>query len=231
MSDTSITGKFKKVKMKLFYNWETVVHSISMKVLLINGSPRKNGCTNAALEEVAKALKKNDVESEIFWIGNKAIQGCTACLACKKGKCPYDDGVDKVVELAKNCDGFVFGTPVYFAGANGSMHAFMDRLFFAYKEIFKGKPAACVVSARRAGTTAALDNLNKYPLFNQMPIVSANYWNAVHGSTPEQVAQDIEGLQTMRILGDNMAWMLKVIKKAGIPFPKSEDKIYTNFIR
>jgi len=202
-----------------------------MKVLLINGSPREKGCTNRALEEISTTLQKNGIETETFWIGKDAMQGCTACLACKKGKCPFDGGVNKIAEIADTIDGFIFGSPVYFAGANGSMHSFLDRLFFAYKDKLRGKPCACVVSARRAGTTATLDNLNKYPLFNQMPIVSSNYWNAVHGSTPEQVEQDLEGLQTMRIIGENMSWMLKVIEKAGIPFPKSDDKIYTNFIR
>jgi len=203
-----------------------------MKVLLVNGSPRERGCTNRALEEVAGELGKHGIKTEIFWIGQKAIQGCTACLVCKKtGRCPYDDGVNAFMEKCKMADGFIFGSPVYFAGANGSLLAFMDRLFFAYKDILRGKPAACVVAARRAGTTAAVDNLNKYFLFNQMPIVSTNYWNAVHGSSAADVEKDIEGLQTMRMLGTNMAWMLKVIEKAGISFPENDKKIYTNFIR
>jgi len=202
-----------------------------MKVLLVNGSPKKNGCTNRALEEIASELKKNGIDSEIFWVGAKAIQGCTGCLACKKGKCPYDDGVNAFVEKAKTANGFIFGSPVYFASIAGDLKSFMDRLFFAYKDIFKGKPSAGIVVARRAGTTATLDILNKYFLFNQMPIVTSNYWNAVHGNTPEQVEQDIEGLQTMRTLGANMAWMIKVIDKAEIPFPESDKKIYTNFIR
>ena len=203
-----------------------------MKVLLVNGSPRENGCTRTALDEIAGELNKNGIDTEIFWVGAKAIQGCTACLACKKtGKCPYNDGVNTFMEKAKTADGFIFGSPVYFASVAGGMKSFMDRLFFAYKDVFKGKPAAGIVSARRAGTTVALDELNKYFLFNQMPIVTSNYWNAVHGNTPEQVGQDTEGLQTMRILGNNMAWMLKVIEKAGIPFPEADKKIYTNFIR
>ena len=205
----------------------------TLKVLLLNGSPRKNGCTNEALSEVARALNANGIESEIVWIGAKAIQGCTACGICRKGsgECVYDDGVKAFKEKAKNADGFVFGSPVYFAGANGSLHSFMDRLFFAYGAEFKGKVGACICSARRAGTTATIDNLNKYLLFNQMPIASSNYWNAVHGSSPEDVRKDLEGLQTMRILGNNMAWLLKCIHTSQIPFPEGEEKIKTNFIR
>ena len=202
-------------------------------------------CTNEALSEVAKELNKNGVETEILWIGNKPIQGCICCLACRKkggnGECPFADvglgenalyvDVKTFAEKAKEADGFVFGSPVYYAGVNGSMHAFMDRLFFAYGEYFRGKVGACVVSARRAGTTASVDNLNKYLLIKEMPVASSNYWNAVHGSTPEDVRKDEEGLQTMRILGRNMAWMLKCIHSAGIPFPEEEEKIKTNFIR
>ncbi|MCL2570343.1 MAG: flavodoxin family protein [Firmicutes bacterium] len=201
-----------------------------MKVLLVNGSPRKNGCTNTALEEVAEALKNNGIETEIFWIGNKAIQGCIACYKCRttdKG-CIFNDDVTMFMEKAKQADGFVFGSPVYYAGPNGSLCAFMDRLFFAYGAmVLKGKVAAAVSSARRAGTTATLDRLNKYFLINQMLIPSSNYWNAVHGSTPEDVKQDLEGLQTMRILGNNMAAMLG----AKISLPPTEKKIYTNFAR
>ncbi|MCL2862263.1 MAG: flavodoxin family protein [Firmicutes bacterium] len=205
-----------------------------MKVLLLNGSPREHGCTFTALTEAANTLNAENIQTEIVWIGNKPVQGCTACLACRKGEkkeCPYDDGVKSFVEKSKKADGFIFGSPVYYAGANGTLHAFMDRLFFANSAIFKGKPAACVVSARRSGTTATVDNLNKYFMICQMPIVSSNYWNAVHGSTPEDVRKDLEGLQTMQTLGRNMAWMLKVIDKAKIPFPEGEKKIYTNFIR
>ncbi|MCL2234386.1 MAG: flavodoxin family protein [Firmicutes bacterium] len=205
-----------------------------MKVLLLNGSPREKGCTFTALTEVANTLNQDGIETEIVWIGNKAVQGCIACLVCRKGEkkeCPFDDGVKVFAEKAKVADGLIFGSPVYYAGSNGTLHAFMDRLFFANSTHFKGKPAACVVSARRSGTTATVDNLNKYFLISQMPIVSANYWNAVHGSCPEDVQKDIEGLQTMRTIGRNMAWLLKTIDKAKIPFPEGEKKIYTNFIR
>jgi len=206
-----------------------------LKVLLLNGSPRKNGCTNRALTEVATALKNNDIDAEIIWIGAKPIQGCTACGVCRKsngnGECPYKDGVQEFHQLAKSADGFVFGSPVYYAGANGSLHSFLDRLFFAYGSSLKGKVGACICSARRAGTTATIDNLNKYLLINQMPIASSNYWNAVHGSVPEDVEKDLEGLQTMRMLGNNMAWLLKSIHIANIPFPTEETKIKTNFIR
>ncbi|MCL2176899.1 MAG: flavodoxin family protein [Firmicutes bacterium] len=207
-----------------------------MRVLLINGSPREKGCTYTALLQVKGALEKNGVGAEIFWLGSGAIQGCTSCYACKAKPfvCPYDkvkgDKVAEFITKAKEADGFVFGSPVYYAGPNGSLTAFMDRAFFAYSAHLKGKPAACVVSARRSGTTATVDRLNKYFLINQMPIVSANYWNAVHGSEADEVLKDAEGIQTMRIIGANMAWLIKCIK-AGEPFKEAEPKTFTNFIR
>lgn len=212
-----------------------------MKVLLVNGSPHKNGCTNTALEEVAKTLNEEGIETEIFWIGTKPIAGCNACKTCSKtGKCVFDDVVNEFVEIAKQADGFIFGSPVHFAGATGAMTSFMDRVFYSDflgngNKTFLYKPASVVVSARRAGTTATYDQLNKYFGITQMPIISSRYWNMVHGATPEQVKQDEEGMQVMRILGRNMAYYLKCIeagKEKGIELPKQEEKInFTNFIR
>lgn len=211
-----------------------------MKVLLVNGSPNKNGCTFTALSEIQKTLAEEAIESEIFWIGKKTIGGCIACGQCKeKGKCVFEDKVNEFTALARETDGFIFGSPVYYSGINGSLMSFMDRAFFSSGgqslNPFTLKPAAAVVSARRAGTTSSIDQINKYFMIQQMPIVSSRYWNMVHGNTPEQVLQDSEGMQIMRILARNMAWMLKLIeagKNEGIPLPKQEDKIYfTNFIR
>ena len=210
-----------------------------MKVLLVNGSPNKNGCTYVALDEVAKTLNKEGIETEIFWIGNKPIGGCIACKSClKTGKCAFDDVVNEFREMAKAADGLVFGSPVHYAAASGNLTAFMDRLFYselcAGNSAFYMKPAAAVVSARRAGTTAAFDQLNKYFTIQEMPVVSSRYWNMVHGARPEQVAEDKEGLYTMRVLGRNMAYMLKCFEagsKAGVSMPEKEPTVYTNFIR
>jgi len=211
-----------------------------MKVLLVNGSPHEFGCTYTALKEVCKTLNEEGIETEIFWIGTKPISGCMSCAGCKTlGKCVIDDVVNKFVEKAKKADGFVFGSPVHYAGMPGSFKAFMDRAFYSGKlskgTVFTYKPASVAVSARRAGTTCTYDQIIKYFGINQMPIISSKYWNMVHGSTPEDVMQDLEGLQVMRILGRNMAYFLKCIeagKKAGIEEPKKEPQnFYTNFIR
>ncbi len=205
-----------------------------MKVLLINGSPHKNGCTYTALAEVAGALGENGVDSEIVWIGNGAVHGCIACGGCgKTGRCVFDDGVNEISDKMAECDGLVVGSPVYYASPNGSVYSLLDRLFGICKSLAH-KPAAAVVSARRGGTTAAIDGLNKYFTIKQMPVVSSTYWNMVHGSRPEDVLQDKEGLQTMRNLGKNMAWLIKCIdagKKAGIDIPAAENAEKTNFIR
>ncbi|MBQ2664290.1 MAG: flavodoxin family protein [Clostridia bacterium] len=211
-----------------------------MKILLVNGSPNQHGCTYTALSEAAKTISENGIETEFFWIGKKAIPGCIACYKCaEKKRCVFDDIVNEFTEKAQNADGFIFGSPVYYAGMNGSMMSFMDRVFFSASRKephpFMLKPAAAVVSARRAGTTAALDSMNKYFLHGQMLVVGSRYWNMVHGNTPEEVKQDEEGMQVMRVLGRNMAWVLK-LKEAGekmnIPLPKQEDiRIATNFIR
>ena len=209
-----------------------------MKVLLVNGSPHKEGCVYTALSEVAKELNNEGIETEIFWIGIKPISGCIACHKCSElGKCVFNDVVNEFAEKAKNADGFVFGTPVHYASASGAITSFMDRLFystFSNQDIFRLKPAATVVSARRAGTTATFDQLNKYYTMNQMPVISSRYWNMVHGSTPEEVRKDEEGMQIMRILGKNMAYYLKCIevgKEKGITPPAPEKITFTNFIR
>lgn len=208
-----------------------------MKVLLINGSPRAEGCTYTALCEVAKELEKENIETEIFHIGSDPIRGCTACRNCARtgsGKCIFDDDVVNVaLEKAKEADAFVFGSPVYYAGASGQITSFLDRLFYA-GNCFQYKPGAAVVSCRRGGATAAFEQLNKYFTISSMPIVSSQYWNMVHGNTPEEVKQDLEGMQTMRTLGKNMAWLLKCIqagKEAGMALPEKETRVATNFIR
>jgi len=204
-----------------------------MKVLLVNGSPRMDGCTNRALEEIKNELEKEGIEATIFQIGTKN-QGCIACGSCKKtGKCVFNDKVNEFANLAKEADGFIFGSPVYYASAAGGMIAFMDRLFYSASRFLEGKPAASVVSCRRAGSTETFSQLNKYYMINGMPVVSSKYWNQVFGNTKEEVEQDLEGLNTMRILAHRMAWLLKCIeagKEKGIKLPEDK-KIRTNFIR
>ena len=205
-----------------------------MKVLLINGSPHKNGCTNRALCEVEKELNTNGIDTEILWIGTGSIHGCIACGSCSvTKKCVFDDGVNEISEKMAECDGLVVGSPVYYSSANGSLYSLLDRLFGICPDLAH-KPAAAVVSARRGGTSSALDSINKYFTIRQMPVVSSTYWNMVHGSTPEDVEKDEEGLQTMRNLGRNMAWLIKCInagKDAGIEIPDAETGKRTNFIR
>ncbi len=211
-----------------------------MKVLMINGSPHKEGCVFTALSEMAGEFEREGIDSEILWIGNKPIGGCVGCRSCAKlGKCAFDDVVNEVREKIYAADGYVFGSPVHCASMAGNLSSFMDRLFFSANmsgqaDAFFMKPACCVVSARRAGTTVTLDQINRYFSMFQMPIVTARYWNMVHGMTPEQVAEDKEGMQVMRELARNMAYMLRCLeagKKAGIALPRAEDKIMTNFVR
>ena len=206
-----------------------------MKVLLINGSPNEKGCTFTALNEVAGSLNENGIETEIFWIGKKAMQGCVACFGCARlGRCVFNDEVNALNARAGEFDGLIIGSPVYYAGPAGSLCAFMDRLFLSGAAKWAGKLGACVVSCRRGGASAAFDRLNKYFTINNMPVVSSQYWNQVHGFTPDDVRKDLEGLQTMRTLGVNMAYLLKCIdagKKAGVPEPVREEQIPTNFIR
>lgn len=211
-----------------------------MKVLLVNGSPHKSGCTYTALKAVADELEKEGINTEIFWVGNKPIAGCIGCGTCARtGKCVFDDCVAECRQKAAEADGFVFGSPVHYAAASGVATSFLDRLFYSESNInggkaFRLKPAAAVVSARRGGNTATFDQLNKYFTISQMPIVSSDYWNMVHGRTPADVEKDEEGLQTMRILADNMAYFLKckaAADKAGVVPPEPQKKILTDFIR
>lgn len=205
-----------------------------MKVLLVNGSRREKGCTYTALCEVEKALRANGIETEIYQISHKVTGGCMGCRACKKiGKCVINDGVNEFVEKAANFDGFVFGSPVYYASAAGALVSLMDRAFYSGGKNFAYKPAAAVVSCRRGGASATFEVINKYFTINNMPVVSSNYWNEIHGNTAGEALQDAEGLQTMRVLGYNMAWLLKCIelgKLEGLE-PIKENKIATNFIR
>jgi len=203
---------------------------LKMKVLLVNGSPHKEGCTYTALCEVAGAIEANGVETELFQIGNNPVRGCVACLQCRTlGKCAFDDDIcNELREKILTADGVVIGSPVYFSGPNGALCALLDRVFYSSMGRFRHKPAACVVSCRRGGSTAAFDRLNKYFTISQMPVVSSQYWNAVHGFKAEDVRRDLEGLQIMRTLGNNMAWLLKSIKTGGPP-PETEDRISTNF--
>jgi len=205
-----------------------------MKVLLINGSPHEFGCTYTALKEVANKLNEEDIQTEIYFLGNKPIQSCTACGSCRNtGKCIFNDQVNEVIAKAQEIDGLIVGTPVHYAAASGMVTAFMDRLFYA-SNAFSYKPGAAVAVARRAGTVSAFDQLNKYFTINNMPVVSSQYWNMAFGNTPEEILKDEEGMQIMRTLGLNMAWLLKSIaegKKAGLQYPSVEKKARTNFIR
>lgn len=209
-----------------------------MKVLLINGSPKAKGCTYTALSVVAEELDKNGIETEIFQVGMNPIRGCVGCGMCAKsgkGLCRFDDDtVNKAIETCKTVDGIVVGSPVHYASASGAITSFMDRLFYAGGANLRFKPGAVVASCRRGGASATLDQLTKYFGITNMPLVSSNYWNMVHGNTPEEVMQDEEGIQTMRVLGKNMAWILKSIeaaKQVGINPPELEAKIKTNYIR
>lgn len=206
-----------------------------MKVLLVNGSPRAAGCTNTALEEVAKTLGEAGIETEIFWLGAKPVQDCVACGKCRElKKCVFGDVVNTLIEKAKTADGFVFGSPVYYAHPSGRVQSALDRAFYAGKYAFAGKPGAAVVSARRGGTAASFDVINKYFGISSMPVVSSTYWNMVYGNTPDEVRRDEEGMQTMRNLGRNMAYLLRCIeagKAAGIEAPAQEGVFKTNFIR
>jgi multimeric flavodoxin WrbA len=205
-----------------------------MKVLLINGSPNARGCTYTALTEVEKTLNESGIETELIHVGNKDIRGCIACRKCKTtGKCVFDDLVNEVAPKFAACDGIVVGSPVYFASANGTLVSFMDRLFYSVSCDKTMKVGAAVVSARRAGTTATFDELNKYFTISNMPVVSSQYWNVVHGYTPEDVHADEEGCQTMRTLGRNMAFLIKSIAlgKKEFGLPKTEAHVFTNFIR
>ena len=205
-----------------------------MKVILINGSSRKNGCTSIALSEVARALNEEGIDTENIFIGNEALPDCIACRKCKEfGKCVFDDAVNAFVEQARGADGFVFGSPVYYAHPSARLLTFMDRAFYSGVSAFAFKPAAAVLSARRAGTTASFDVINKYFTICSMPVVSSTYWNHVYGAQPDEVKEDKEGMMTMYNLGKNMAWLLHCIalgRQNGLTHPENE-KVLTSFIR
>lgn len=205
------------------------------KILMINGSPHKAGCTYTALHEVATALTKHNIESEIVYLGTKPVAGCIACLSCRKnGKCAFDDQVNEISAQLDSYDGLVVGSPVYYAGPSGQVCAFLDRLFFSNPGRWAGKLGAAVVSCRRGGASAAFDRLNKYFTISNMVVAGSQYWNQVHGYTPDDVRRDEEGLQTMRTLAENMAWLLKnkaAGQAGGVAKPAYESFIATNFIR
>ena len=209
-----------------------------MKVILVNGGPHKDGCTNVALEEVERMLNKNGIETEIMWLGMKPIGGCIGCNNCLKeeghNRCFMDDQVNEFLDKAETADGFVFGSPVHFAAASGQITSFLDRAFYGRGTLFAGKLCASVVSCRRGGASAAFDQLNKYALMSNMYLIGSSYWNQIHGTNKEEAKQDLEGLQTMRNLGENMAYLLKCIELANkqrIQKPNIEKKEKTNFIR
>ena len=203
-----------------------------MKVLLINGSPHEHGCTYTALTEVANQLARRGVESELLHIGRGPVRGCVACNGCSgKGHCVFtDDRVNECIDRIHAADGLVVGSPVYFSGPAGSLCSFLDRVFYA-KDSCAHKPAAAVVSCRRGGASAAFERLNQYFAISSMPVVSSQYWNSVHGNAPEEVRQDLEGLQTMRTLADNMAWLLESLRQGAVSAPPPEARVATNFIR
>ncbi len=206
-----------------------------MKVMLVNGSPHVNGCTATALAEVASTLNECGIETKTFWIGARPMSGCLACGQCKTtGKCALTDQVNVFTAQLDEYDGFVFGTPVYYSSPNGAMLSFMDRAFYSAGGKMAWKPAAAVVSCRRGGASATFDAMNKYFSINNMPIVTSQYWNQVHGNTPEEVRRDLEGMQTMRTLARNMAWLLQCIeaaRKQGVEHPELEPRQTTSFIR
>lgn len=201
------------------------------KVLLINGSPNEHGCTYTALKEMIDVFDANGVETELVYLGKQPIAGCIACGKCyESGRCIFNDKVNEIMDRIDEFDGIVLGSPVYYAGPAGQLCAFLDRLFYISKGRMAGKIGASVVSCRRGGATAAFDRLNKYFGISNMHIAGSQYWNQIHGNTPEQAVQDLEGLQTMRTLAQNMVWLMKC-KDAGIEMPEYEKKIATNFIR
>ena len=207
-----------------------------MKVILVNGGPHPDGCTNLALEEIEKTLNENNIETEKLWLGNKAIGGCIACNHCLNinNRCFMDDIVNIFLDKVNTADGFVFGSPVHFASASGALTSFLDRVFYGRGSMFAGKLYASVVSCRRGGASAAFDQINKYALMSNMYVVGSSYWNQIHGSNKEEAKDDLEGLQTMRNLGMNIAYLLKCMKNAeqnGIEKPIYEKAIKTNFIR
>ncbi|MDR1757183.1 MAG: flavodoxin family protein [Culturomica sp.] len=204
-----------------------------MNVLLLHGSPREEGNTFLALSEIAKTLKTNGIESEMISIGQKAVQGCIACGKCNElDRCVFqDDLYNTVREKLKKADALIIGSPVYYAGPNGSLCALLDRLFYSCPELLEHKPGAAIAVCRRSGGTATLDRLNKYFTIQNMPVVPSQYWTCAHGLRPGDIAQDAEGLQTMRTLARNMAWLLKNLHAGAVPAPEAEPRERTNFVR
>lgn len=207
-----------------------------MNVLLVNGSPHENGCTYTALTVAAHILQQSGISTEIFWAGTQPIGGCVGCGGCKanKGMCVFGGVPNDLIEKARSADGFIFGSPVHYAAVSGSIKCLLDRAFTAGNEAFCYKPAAFVVSARRAGTTTALDELAKYPMLSHMPIVSSGYWPMVHGSTPAQVMQDVEGIAVVEQMAQNMAWLMQCIalgQTSGVSHPTFVPRPRTDFIR
>ena len=205
-----------------------------MKVLMINGSPRVGGNTAIALKEMEQVFAKNGIEVETMQIGNKAIRGCIACGTCAtKGQCVFDDAVNEAAPKFTEADGLVIASPVYYASANGTLVSFLDRLFYSCHCDKRMKVGAAVAVARRGGLSATFDELNKYFTINSMPVAASNYWNSVHGGAKGDAEQDAEGLQTVRVLAENMSFLMKSIAlgKEQIGLPESEPKTYTNFIR
>lgn len=203
-----------------------------MKVILVNGGPHKDGCTNVALEEIAKILESEKIETEIMWLENNPIGGCIGCNYCLQNgnRCFMDDKVNEFLKKVETTYGFVFGSPVHFAGASGALTSFLDRAFYGRGSLFAGKVCASVVSCRRGGASSAFDQINKYALMSNMFLVGSSYWNQIHGTNKDEAKQDLEGLQTMRNLGRNMAYILKCIN-LDVPKPEIEKNFKTNFIR
>ena len=206
------------------------------KVLFINGSPNENGCVSTAMDEVITVLNDNGIQTEKIWLGKKAMPDCMACMKCQEtGKCVFQDQVNEIASEIDEIGGIIVGSPVYYGGPNGRLTSFLDRLFFSIPDDkFNGKLGASIVSCRRGGASAAFERLNQYFLMENMHVVSSQYWNQVHGFSAEDVKKDEEGLQTMRTLGRNIAWLLRTIEageKDGIIVPEHESKTFTNFIR
>lgn len=205
-----------------------------MKVLLINGSPHREGSTYTALHEMEKVFRQENIETEIIQIGTKPVRGCIACSSCfKTGKCVFDDAVNEAAAKFEECDGLVVGSPVYYASANATLVAFLDRLFYSTHFDKTMKVGASVVSARRGGLSSTFDELNKYFTISGMPVASGQYWNSIHGNSAQEASQDLEGLQIMRTLARNMSFLIKSIRlgREAYGLPQKEEKVATNFIR
>lgn len=204
-----------------------------MRVLLVNGSPHEKGCTYTALSEAAAQLEKRGIEAEIFWIGNRPIRGCIDCKSCwGQGRCAFDDDcVNTLIKKFIEADGIIIGSPVYFGSIAGSLKCVLDRVFYDSKRLFFYKPAAAVVSCRRGGAGSTFDAINKYFTISSMPVVSSQYWNSVHGDRPEEVREDLEGMQSLRLMADNMAWMLRCREESGLPPYEREVRVKTSFYK